>query len=453
MMSATIPGKNRWTGAILTAMLVLTGGDPAPVRTSAAQPDKAKDVERRGPLAGLPSRPGPHIDKIKALGDNEWLELGAPAPDPKWGQGRGRSWGCNMPYAPDLQGAFLAGQGMHGFIKPDGRYDDIFFYDLNAHRWICIDPGLNTRTFAADIKEGRLTVNDDGQLVDRDGRPVIYACGGHSYASHTYDTDLRKYVSCGGGSGLGGDQYSLQMAWDREGKQLLQEQGKGKPDRVAGAPFSFNTLTGRFERLPAEGFRPQGAFPTLTYLPTRKALWHYTRSGDTGVVRLCDTATRKWSNANAKGPTPPGIDFGVCYDGKRDRLYVCGGSYRGPYAENEGKVYVYDVQSNSWSNAPDRGAVPSRFDSNDACVHYDSANDRVLTVVFRPQKRGVFVFDPAAAAWAEDPLPLPAKLQASRECWHGFYAPGLNAHFFFLAHDSRDGGTVWVYRFRKAAGK
>ena len=41
--------------------------------------------EKKTPLADLPSKPGPHIEKIKALGDNEWLNLGAPAADPKGG--------------------------------------------------------------------------------------------------------------------------------------------------------------------------------------------------------------------------------------------------------------------------------------------------------------------------------------------------------------------------------
>src|SRR5262245_57460960 len=46
-----------------------------------------------GPLKGLPSEAGPHIAKIEALGDGEWLSLGAPAADPQFGMGRGRSWG------------------------------------------------------------------------------------------------------------------------------------------------------------------------------------------------------------------------------------------------------------------------------------------------------------------------------------------------------------------------
>ncbi len=74
----------------------------------------------------------------------------------------------------------------------------------------------------------------------------------------------------------------------------------------------------------------------------------------------------------------------------------------------------------------------------------------MIDVVFRPEKRGVFVFDPATGAWAENPLALPDKLKDSRECWHGCYAPELNAHFFYLAHDSSDRGTMWVYRYKKA---
>ena len=50
--------------------------------------------DKKGPLAELPSKPGPHVEKIKALGDNEWLKLGAPAADPKWGKARGSSWGA-----------------------------------------------------------------------------------------------------------------------------------------------------------------------------------------------------------------------------------------------------------------------------------------------------------------------------------------------------------------------
>ena len=76
-------------------------------------PPKNKQTKNQVPLAGLPSAPGPHIDKIKALPDNTWLNLGSPAADRKWGKGRGRSWSAHMAYAPDLKAAFLFGEGVH----------------------------------------------------------------------------------------------------------------------------------------------------------------------------------------------------------------------------------------------------------------------------------------------------------------------------------------------------
>src|SRR6516165_949693 len=101
--------------------------------------------EAKGPLADLPSKPGPHIEKIKALPENGWLNLGSPAADPKWGKGRGRSWSSRMAYAPDLRAAFLFGEGVHNWWnKQNNRYmDDLFVYDLMAHRWICAHPGTD----------------------------------------------------------------------------------------------------------------------------------------------------------------------------------------------------------------------------------------------------------------------------------------------------------------------
>ena len=45
-------------------------------------------------------------------------------------------------------------------------------------------------------------------------------------------------------------------------------------------------------------------------------------------VSFYDTTTDKWRNVNPKGPEPPwGIDATSCYDPKRDRIYIGGGSY------------------------------------------------------------------------------------------------------------------------------
>jgi hypothetical protein len=117
-----------------------------------------------------------------------------------------------MSYAPDLQGAFLVGQGRHGYIKPDGRFDDIFFYDLNAHRWICVFPGIDTRTLVEDIKNGTLKVNNDGQLVDADGQPLFTGYCHHCYQSHTYIPELHRWIGVGGWRGFPYDQHCTKFS-------------------------------------------------------------------------------------------------------------------------------------------------------------------------------------------------------------------------------------------------
>src|ERR1051325_5161608 len=130
--------------------------------------------DRKGPLAAVPSKPAAHIEKIKAMGDNEWLNLGVPAADTKWGKARGSSWGAKaLILAPDKRGAFLYGEGVHGYVKPDGHVmDDLWFYDINAHAWICLSPGTNTRTFTQRVKDKQLWIDEDGQVIDNTKQPV-----------------------------------------------------------------------------------------------------------------------------------------------------------------------------------------------------------------------------------------------------------------------------------------
>jgi hypothetical protein len=59
-------------------------------------------LQAQSPLTGLPSQRGPHLNRMTALEDDSWLELGPPAPDPKWGRARGRAWNAAMPLAPEL---------------------------------------------------------------------------------------------------------------------------------------------------------------------------------------------------------------------------------------------------------------------------------------------------------------------------------------------------------------
>src|SRR5215471_1269772 len=176
--------------ALSGAMVITSVG-----RLPAVEPANEKQGLRKGPLANLPSPPGPHIEKIKALGDNEWVDLGSPSPDPKCGRATGRSWGAKMPYAADLGGAFLMGTGPHGFVKPNGYTDDdLWFLDLNAFRWICLWPGLNTKTFSQQAQQGEFKLNSEGQFVDSQERLIPAESIGHAWGNVTYDPDQRRFA-------------------------------------------------------------------------------------------------------------------------------------------------------------------------------------------------------------------------------------------------------------------
>lgn len=429
----------RRVGTLLVVMIgiALLAGQPV----FGAEPSKANaKAERKGVLAGLPSMPGAHLSKIAALGDGEWVNLGSPAPDPKWGHGRGRSWSCKLAYAPELRGAFLCGAGPHAFIKPDGHYDDIFFYDLNAHRWICVFPGVNTKTFGEDCKSGLLKVNDDGQLVDKDGRVVPLGARSHSGQTHTYNTDTRQWVYNGiAPGGIDPDWWSVKKDWYLAGLPFL----KGKEDKVLNQPLYFDTVTGLFER-PAGKKPPRGGGArgeAFFYLPTKKAYWAF--SSDKGT-QIGDAATGQWT-VHKLPNGPPGSDLGACYDSKRHRIYASRGGYAKPPAPEEGKVFIYDVASNVWSCPPNKGPAVDLPGSAQGMIHYDSVSDKM--VVVRADK-GVCAYDPESGAFSEETA-LPAGIE--KGCWHGFYSPEANAHFVYIAHDGSDKGVMWAYRHKRAA--
>ena len=191
-------------------------------------------AQDKGPLAELPSKPGLHIAKIKAMGDNQWLNLGVPAKDPKWGKARGSSWGAKaLILTPDKRGALLFGEGVHAYVKPDGHaMDDLWFYDINAHAWMCLYPGMNTKTFNQQVKDKELKIDDNGQLIDNEKQPIPLHPLVHAWGYLTYDSDRKKFAFVSWSSNplpryfLGGEK---QMD---EGLKLLEEQMKGKKKAV-----------------------------------------------------------------------------------------------------------------------------------------------------------------------------------------------------------------------------
>ena len=400
-----------------------------------------------GPLARLPTDPGPHIEKIKALGDNEWLELGPPAADAKWGRARGRSWSSNMPAAPNLRGAFVFAEGVHAYTKPDGYYmNDLWFYDINAHRWVCLYPGIEVKTIAQRIKDKELVVDDNGLLVDKSGQPLPPLLI-HAYGNLGYDPERKKFVFFG--SQFGNYFTTGEGGVFEEANRLFQEQRKDKKVRDH-SPFFYDAMSGKFECFPV-GLAPRGGggygANILVYVASKKQFFF---GGAEGVWFL-DMAKRTWIDAEPQGTPPVGIDHCAAYDSKRDRIYYHCRDGKTP-AEN---FLIYDIKTSAWSKPRPSGAAPLGATSYESIFNYEPASDRLVIIRLytspdeKGLRRGVYAYDPEANSWA-DPLPLPDNVVKSiRNGNFGFYDPELNAHFCYFASDSEDNGSLWVYRYKR----
>jgi hypothetical protein len=416
--------------------LVLVLSAPVASSMTAAEP------ESKSPLAGLPSQSGPHVEMIKALGDNAWLNLGSPAADPKWGKGRGRAWSSRMAYAPDLKAGFLFAEGVHNWWnKQNNRYmDDLFAYDIPAHRWVCAYPGT-------DVTNVNLTLDKNGFEVDKDGRPVPVAQLGHGYEMLTYDSDLKRFMFMPGTS----------ADWQASapfGKRRLAWGVKGQGLATKCSPWIYDVQSGRWDMRKVEGPVPARGATTLgmtfVYVPTMKRAFFW--EPGTQEAWLYDPQKNTWANLKPKGlPAALGIDKVACLDSKRGRIYLGG---------NKG-LWCYDLKANAFMDLEPKGMPPQNVDNYSygpystgrAVMNYDAANDVVVLFYHgnigpnSTQKgRGVFVYDPATNSWGDNPLPVTKEY---RQCPSSFYDPERNVHFIHCAGDSADDGVMLAYRYKK----
>jgi hypothetical protein len=401
--------------------------------------------EGDAPLDKLPSPPGAHVEKIQALGDDSWLFLGEPAADPKWGKALARGFHNRMAYAPDLRGAFLYGEGEHGrWDKPTGRYgDDLWFYDLQQHRWICLYPGT-------DVQAVNLKLDANGWEVDETGQPIPVAPMVHGYELSTYLPDRKKlmFLAPGGGYWKKAPFAQRRLGW-------LPDGGKS----VKNDPFYYDVMTGRWEREKAKGDagNPK-ALSSLTYLEGLNKTFHYRRRSE---AWLYDHATRTWSDAAPKGTPPSGADSeGIsAYDPERNWIFLMN-------VKEKVLPYIYDAKANAWvdpkpKNAPENkeakdGVHPS---SQHATLTYDSVSDVMVLVHHRglrpPQKSvedlsglAYYVYDVKGNQWSP-PMSLPKEFLKRYRRINAFYDPHLNVHVFHVGVPERTDGVIWVYRYKR----
>lgn len=397
-----------------------------------------------GPLASMPSDPGPHMEKIAALGDNAWLSLGEPKPDPKWGKARGRTWSSNQPMVSELGGMLVFGEGVHAFVKPDGHYmNDLWFYDINAHGWVCLDTGIDTKTIAQRIRDRKLIIDRDGALIDADTRQPVPPLLIHAYGCLGYDPEYKQFV-------VMADQFQNYFATGergvlREAYTLYLEQLGEKEPSLGLFGYQVGTGTWGVSAVIRKPPDPRFGANTLVYVD-RKAEFFY---GGTDGVWFFGPGGNRFVDAKPQGQPPVGIDHTSVYDPKRNLIYYFQRDGDGA-AEN---FLIYDVSENAWRRAESTGSAPHSATSRDSIVQFDPVNDRLIIIRHaRPEQSplAVYAYDPEANTW-EEPRPLPEDVkQAIRNGTHGSFDPKTNAFYCHFASDSRDDGTMWVYRYKKA---
>ena len=377
------------------------------------------------PLAALPSPAGAHVARIRAMAGDSWLILGPPAPDPQWGRARGRSWTPRMPCAPALRAAFLCGCGIHGYVKPDGHFmDDLWAYDINAHRWICLYAGAPVKTLSLRLDANGFEVNARGEHI-----PVSFM--GHGYCNQTYipDRGLVMFI------------YTHSPWWTRAIPQRWEWLDQNDPDvkrrnyghagaviEAAKHPLFYNVAAGRWERrfVSGDGPGPRRFEGVLEYIPAKKQAMFLCH----GRVWFYDFATNTWTAAKAEKVNVAYDSWG-CYDTKRNRVYV---------ARKE-IFLAYDVEKDAWSSISGEGQPSDLGSCAYGAVTYDEVAD---SVVFLLKNAGIFIYDPGRNAWRRG-ADLP-DVQWKRHNVNGFYDRELNVHFYHLAGDSADDGVMLVYR-------
>ncbi len=389
--------------------------------------DMAAEIQRaKEAMAALPSEPGPHIEKIKAMGDDEWLDLGAPAPDPKWGSRRGASYTSKMAFAPDLRGAFVTGEGPHARAHWPDIMTDLFFYDINAHAWICAAPPFHFRT-------QKLTVDENGFEVDETGQPLPYTMG-HGWQQFDYIRDTRQFIGV-----WPGVTHSMRIM-----RPLRKAWTEGKELAAKGHPWFWDVASGRWER-----HITTGDVPTLKehnhvvqYVPAMKSTFYFQMHTNLRGIYRFDHGSNHWTQVGSR------VDRDnkgcVALDTKRTRLYVAHG----------GKAY--DFETGEWHDLAGAKIWKQFVGPTSANLTYDSANDVVVAYRYytRPGWKDpdnyVRIYDAAADAWLDEKREgPPGNGGVNYAQYNAFYDPELNVHFMYAASDGSSEGKMWAYRYKR----
>lgn len=433
----SMPSHPSWLGAQLAVQAVswLTA---APAGYDVTNGVQLTIGTRQGVMAGLPSAPGAHLQAVAALPAGGWLDLGVPAPDPRFGLATGREYTPRMAWSAALDGAFLTGESGHGYVNPNtGRYiDDVWFYDFAAHAWRCIKPGSEVATL-------QLQLNADQFEVDAAGELVPTAQLGHGYEFVTFDEASQRFLM----------QPMPNTYWVTSMPQRLGWlPGATFPESQYRSPWLLDAITGRWVRRPpgspAPDFNTSARAVAVHSIPATGRIWVFdTSAANRNRIWWFDPVDCRWSAEATANAAPRISGHGIsCCDPVGGRVW-----YYGVDADlQQARLWRYDVAARTWTDTGAPGTPPHGpiYVTSGRSLLYDPLAEAVLmTIQGGSAPPTVHVYDVRSNAW-QAPFGPPAGMAALFAWRHlnACYAPAHNVHLLHVAGGNSGTGRIVVYR-------
>jgi hypothetical protein len=430
-------------------------------------------INKKSITKTLPSKSGPHIEKIKALGDNEWYKLPPTTGDTNFSparQGTVRSWSPKACYDAELGGAIITGEGAHGWVYSEyQRYsDDVLFFDLYANRWMYLYPG----TFITDLKQkietGQYKVDTKqlGVLVDSNDNPLpIAPMSGHGACYQSYDKANKKFIFIGS---------TFTYFFPKEPRELFQLKRKelGLPINTDCFLWSFDLTNNSFQPISKQELKIEkilelnrlGGRQVIQYVDSKNMhFW----SGDNSdywldmknikvIPRPINNNEPRLPFKGKSGTGAGGSGCNSCYDPKNDRIYM-GGSTRIDLtaAKPSDNFLYYDVKLNIWIKPNPKGNFPLTWDIGEAFMYFDTNNEKVVIMmanqhVKNKESRIIYIYDPYKNEFSE---PLLVNLELPIGLGHCFFSPELNVCVIQIGRGDNSVPETWAYRLRKSVEK
>jgi len=363
---------------------------------------------------------GPQEEGLEALPSGKWVRLGEPCRDVP----AGMLAYSGMAVDPRGRRLLLFGGGHNDYWG-----NEVWAWEIPARAWKKLTEPTPRDEYASapfdwDRSPGmfphlKLPVSrhtyDSVEFAEHAG--VLYAAGSSTYS--------------GGGETLwkAGEGYTRGASGPRRGK------GWGPFDAWLFDPRTLRWTYVRPETAAGWGGNICAYAPDLR----RVIVMGSDSSGFWGPFTY-DPGTGAWADLKPKGRPATGIHQTATYDSRRKVCYLVGGSSAGD------ALWAYRFETHEWAALDPAGRRPRLRDGTGSA--YDASADVLVTY----GKDGLWVYDPAANAWQENPArggpepPRKGDTGSSAEIYGRLKYDPVGRVVFLVIGGHGPGVEVWGYR-------